>query len=182
VRPKPRDDDDASTWSNVKVFPDLTKLALRQHALPESERAKLTKMARLLQPPEMVISRLVGYAHEGALFRAEQLEHVDLSGWPELEECPWNLFEMSTLRILNLSNCTSLVRLGVQFPLIPSALESLILDGCTALTELDEGIAKKLSNLTELGLANCTGLGKLPMWVNDLERKGAGVIRPVHLS
>jgi len=182
VKPKVRDDADASTWNNVKVFPDLTKLALRQRPLAESEREKLQKMTRLIQPPEMVIGRLVGYAHDAALFRAEQLEHVDLSGWPDLETVPWNLFEMQSLRILNVSNCQRLTRIGVQFPLIPSQLESLIMDGCTAITELEEGIGMKLSNLTELGLANCTGLGKLPLWVNDLERKGTGVIRPAHLA
>ncbi len=182
VKPKKRDNADASTWNNVKVFPDLSKLSLRQRQLPPNEAEKLEKLEKLLQPPEMVIGRLVGYAHEAALFRAERLDTVDLQGWPNLEEIPWNLFEMTTLRTLNVSNCKKLTKIGVQFPLIPSQLESLILDGCTALTELDEGIGIKLSNLTELGLANCTGLGKLPLWVNDLERNGAGVIRPVHLS
>ena len=35
---------------------------------------------------QVTIGRLVGYAHEDALFRFDKLEHVDLSGWPELRE------------------------------------------------------------------------------------------------
>jgi len=182
VKQRARDDADASTWRSIKVFPDLTKLRLRQRPLAPAELIKLEKYARLIQSPEVTIGRLVGYAHEDALFRFDKLEHVDLSGWPELREVPWQLFEMRGLRILNLSNCPKLEAIAVQFPLIPSQLEALILDGCVALTHLEEGIAIKLSNLTELGLANCSGLGELPLWVSELERKGAGVIKPKHLS
>ena len=182
VKPKKRDEADASSWDNVKVFPDMTHLKLRQRALSDEETEKLSQLARHLQSPEMVIGRLVGYAHESALFRAEQLETVDLQGWPTLEEIPWNLFEMTSLRTLNVSDCKRLSRIKVQFPLIPSQLESLILDGCSALTELEEGISQKLSNLTGLSLRGCTSLGKLPIWVNDIERKGAGVVRPAHLK
>ena len=182
VKPKKRDAADASSWDNVKVFPDMTQLKLRQRALSDEETEKLSQMARHLQSPEMVIGRLVGYAHESALFRAEQLETVDLQGWPTLEEIPWNLFEMTSLRTLNVSDCKRLSRIKVQFPLIPSQLESLSLDGCSALTELEEGFSRKLSNLTGLSLRGCTSLGKLPTWVNDIERKGAGVVRPAHLK
>ena len=182
VKPKKRDEADASSWDNVKVFPDMTHLKLRQRALSDEETEKLSQLARHLQSPEMVIGRLVGYAHESALFRAEQLETVDLQGWPTLEEIPWNLFEMTSLRTLNVSDCKRLSRIKVQFPLIPSQLESLSLDGCSALTELEEGFSRKLSNLTGLSLRGCTSLGKLPIWVNDIERKGAGVVRPAHLK
>ena len=89
---------------------------------------------------------------------------------------------MEGLRTLNFSNSTRLSRIGVQFPLIPCQLSSLILDGCTSLTVLEEGIGTKLSNLTELGLANCTNLATLPLWVGDLERAGAGIIRHSHLG
>ena len=44
-------------------------------------------------------------------------------------QVPWQLFEMRGLRILNLSNCPKLEAIAVQFPLIPSQLEALILDG-----------------------------------------------------
>jgi hypothetical protein len=89
---------------------------------------------------------------------------------------------MTSLRTLNVSDRKRLSRIKVQFPLIPSQLESLSLDGCSALTELEEGFSRKLSNLTGLSLRGCTSLGKLPTWVNDIERKGAGVVRPAHLK
>ena len=103
---------------------------------------------------------------------------MHVRGWGALAQ----LFEIKTVRIINCSRCALLSRVSCQFPLIASGLSALILDGCSALATLPEALAKKCENLTELGLANCTALGELPRWVNEIERKGAGVIRPSHLA
>lgn len=124
----------------------------------------------------------MGYAHENAMLSFPHLETVDLQGLPDLVETPWQLLEMATLRTLNVARCPHLSSIGFQFPTQPSELSSLILDGCLALTTLPEGLSIKLSKLTELGLANCNNLIALPKWLNVIERNGAGVIRPSHLS
>ena len=129
-----------------------------------------------------VIARLVGYSHGEALISCPNLAYVDLTGFEELREVPWQLFEMKSIRTINCTRCAKIESIGCQFPLMASSITSLILDGCSSLAELPDSLAKKCSNLTELGLANCSGLHSLPKWVNDIERKGAGVIRPAHLA
>jgi hypothetical protein len=89
---------------------------------------------------------------------------------------------MASVRKVSAMRCPKIATVECHFPLIPSALTGLILDGCVGLADLPEGLATKFTNLAELGLANCSALDRLPTWVNEIERKGAGVIRPSHLA
>ena len=87
-------------------------------------------------------------------------------------------------QLVSLDHCVSvgIQTIDCQFPLIPSQLTNLILDGCLAMTALPEGLGIKLSNLAELGLAYCSELAGLPPWVSEIEKLGAGVVRPAHLA
>ena len=171
---------DIDTWKDVRPFEKLIKLGLRQES-PTSPAPSALADKPLLTPAD-IIGRLVGYAHGESLIACPVLEYVDLSHFEELTEVPWQLFEIPSIKTINCTLCTKIEGVGCQFPLIASGLSALILDGCSALATLPEALAKKCENLTELGLANCTALGELPRWVNEIERKGAGVIRPSHLA
>ncbi|XP_042519108.1 disease resistance protein RPV1-like [Macadamia integrifolia] len=83
----------------------------------------------------------------------------------EPEELPENISKLSTLKELNLRECTSLQKLPEAIGDLNSLVE-LDLRG-TQIEELPDNISK-LSSLKELDLSECSSLEKLPESIGDL--------------
>jgi Leucine-rich repeat (LRR) protein len=81
-------------------------------------------------------------------------------------ELPSSVGNISELQVLNLHNCSNLVKLPSSFGHATN-LWRLDLSGCSSLVELPSSIGN-ITNLQELNLCNCSNLVKLPSSIGNL--------------
>jgi hypothetical protein len=96
-----------------------------------------------------------------AVWSMTDLETLDLSGNPRLEEVSAAIGGLGGLRHLVLDSCTGLQRLPSSIRGL-ARLETLDLGRCTALVELPEGLLDALPSLRRLDLRGCTALRRAP--------------------
>ena len=154
---------------SVQLPRTVTKLPSgKLKTLPKLNTLRLSHSAALESLPEDLIEC---YA----------LTELDLAGLTSLVELPKKIFDLRSLQTLNVSSC-HMLKTVASSGIAKSCLETLLLEDCIGLLELPDSMGSKLANLKLLSLRGCTNLMKMPMWVPDLEKRDAAVVRPHHLE
>jgi Ca2+-binding EF-hand superfamily protein len=154
---------------SVQLPHTVTKLPSgKLKTLPKLNTLRLSHSASLQSLPEDLIEC---YA----------LTELDLAGLTSLAELPKKIFDLRSLQTLNVSSC-HMLKTVASSGIAKSCLETLLLEDCIGLLELPDSMGSKLANLKLLSLRGCTNLTRMPMWVPELEKRDAAVVRPHHLE
>ncbi|CAH8281045.1 unnamed protein product [Arabidopsis lyrata] len=96
------------------------------------------------------------------------LQEIDIDYCYDLDELPYWVSEVVSLKTLSITNCNKLSTLPEDMGNL-SKLEMLRLCSCNNLSELPEA-TERLSNLRFLDISHCLGLRKLPQEIGKLEK------------
>ncbi|XP_013611364.1 PREDICTED: probable disease resistance protein At5g66900 isoform X3 [Brassica oleracea var. oleracea] len=96
------------------------------------------------------------------------LQEIDIDYCYDLDELPYWVCEVVSLKTLSITNCNKLTVLSEAIGNL-SKLEVLRVSSCINLSELPE-TTDKLSNLRFLDISHCLGLRKLPLKIGKLQK------------
>ncbi|AED98277.1 disease resistance protein-like [Arabidopsis thaliana] len=96
------------------------------------------------------------------------LQEIDIDYCYDLDELPYWIPEVVSLKTLSITNCNKLSQLPEAIGNL-SRLEVLRMCSCMNLSELPEA-TERLSNLRSLDISHCLGLRKLPQEIGKLQK------------
>ena len=159
-----------SNFSCLSSLPNLKRIRLEKVSItlldiPQLQLSSLKKLSLVMCSFGEVFYDTEDIVVSNAL---SKLQEIDIDYCYDLDELPYWISEIVSLKTLSITNCNKLSQLPEAIGNL-SRLEVLRMCSCMNLSELPEA-TERLSNLRSLDISHCLGLRKLPQEIGKLQK------------